>query len=145
MTYNIKIIENRIHFNFDEFVFFFFALHVFYHRIYCWHNVLHFFSWNRATLVFVIQFKCPWMQNLHIIHVTCMVIDGMRMKNLHSSLSSREPRQVIEIATRNSWKLTIPSLSVFKKLKRYSANFVGSPCGKSLIFYLRVENQWLHK
>ena len=70
-------------------------------------------------------------------YYTSMIIQGMGMKNLHSSFSSREPRQVIEIATRNSWKLTIPSLSVFKKLKRYSANCVGSPCGKSLTFYLR--------
>lgn len=66
-----------------------------------------------------------------------MIIEGMRMKNSHSSFSSREPRQVIEIASRNSWKLTIPSLSVFKKSKRYSANCAGSPCGKSLTFYLR--------
>ena len=153
-TYNIKTAENSIDFNFDEFFLFVFAFKVFYHWKYCWHNVFHFFSGDWATLVFVIQLECPWMYRYSLslerlkwlgflcIHMNfkfeipsleprTVIFEKIRIKNSHLSFSSREPRQVIEIASRYSSKLTIPSLSLFKKSKRYSANCVWSPCGKS--------------
>ena len=70
-----------------------------------------------------------------------VTVEGIKMFYSHLSFSSREPRQVIEIASRYSSKLTIPSLSLFKKSKRYSANCVWSPCGKSWTFLSK--NSWL--
>ena len=72
-----------------------------------------------------------------------VIFEEIRMNNSHLSFSSREPRHVIEIASKYSSKLTIPSLSLFKKSKRYSANCVWSPCGKSWTFLLK--HSWLYK
>lgn len=97
------------------------------------HYLKHFFLCYRSVSVNIVKFERPYGSALKF---------WLYLKALHSSFCSIEPREVIEIALKNSVNSIEPSPFSSKFLKRNLEKSVGSPFGKNWQ-YIFVNSNWL--